>query len=184
MIFDLGAMIGTFADAGTALQVVALSDGPRSGSAVGPWVGLSRMAVDLADELGVSELEILDHGLADLPRIGANTLAREVCGTVGRADAVMAALAPRTSKRASRITFDTAVRVAKIIGSPVFAWSRTAPRRLPFDGTTVAVDVPQRRHRAMVRRIAGGSDPAGIELPAQECLTISEPGLVSGELAR
>lgn len=183
MVFDLGGVIAAFADSGTTIQAVSLSDGRRSGASAGLWSWLSPKIVDAADELGVSELEILDHDLLELPKLGVNALAREVCGTVSRADAVLASAVP-VGGRPSRIAFATASRTAAALGSALFAWSGADPHRRAVRGTTVALDVPAARHRSAIRCVVGELDRASAEPASREHLTIADGAVPAAARAR
>ncbi|MFC7619431.1 PIG-L family deacetylase [Microlunatus sp. GCM10028923] len=157
MVFALGGMIRAFADAGSVVQVVSLSDGQRLGATPGHWIGLSHRIVEAADDLGVGEFEILDHGLAELPVTPVSTLAREVWETVGRADAVLAIDAAGRVRPTQVVAFRTAQRVAKLLDAPLLRWSGTAPRRRPADAGTITVEVPRARHRAAFARLVGAA---------------------------
>ena len=178
MVFALGGVIGAFADAGTSVQVVLLTGGRLGSAATGFQVGA------VADRLGVCEVELLGHTLPELRDAGVDGLAREVAAMAGRADAVLAVDARGERRRSARaVAFQTAVRVATLIGAPMYGWSAMPPRPRLIDDSTIAVDVDRTRQQAAIGGLVGISvgGVAGRRWPGspQEYLTLCFTGTPS-----
>lgn len=166
-LLRLGAMVGAFAAGGTAVRAVLLSDGlPRDATAELRLERNHRLT-RAANGVGVAELIMLDHPVTDVPRTDVHAMAREVLGAMERTDAVLVADPEDRRERTARgrlAVYRTALRVAGVIGAPVYVCVFVRPVR-QSGGEVLEVEVSRNEQRSAISFYQGIPELPGRHRP-------------------